>query len=64
MTRRNRNPDATAAPATGGLVRRCLRIGPLVVVLALSLGLSACDKCGDFFWQKQPGACKGGPAPN
>jgi hypothetical protein len=34
--------------------------------LALGLTLSACDKCGDFIWNKPPGPayCKGGPAPN
>jgi hypothetical protein len=32
-------------------------------MLALGLSLSACDKCGDYFWEK-PGACKSGPAPN
>jgi len=28
--------------------------------------LSACDRCGDFIWNKPPGPtyCKGGPAPN
>jgi hypothetical protein len=36
------------------------RILSLIAALALGLALSACDKCGDF-WQKQPGACKGGP---
>jgi hypothetical protein len=35
----------------------------LMAVLALGLALSACDKCGDFFWER-PGACKNGPAPN
>jgi hypothetical protein len=40
-----------------------LRIVPLAAVLALSLALSACDRCGDYFWQQQ-GSCKAGPAPN
>jgi hypothetical protein len=53
---------AMAAPATRRLAR-CVRIGPLAAVLALSLTLAACDKCGDFFWQTRPGACKAGPAP-
>jgi hypothetical protein len=46
-----------------GLAIRCLKAGPLVIVLALGLTLSACDKCGDFFWEK-PGSCKNVPAPN
>ncbi len=45
------------------LLRRCRKAVPLIAVLALGLALSACDKCGDFFWEK-PGNCKGGPAPN
>jgi len=39
------------------------RAATLIAVLALGLTLSACDKCGDFIWQKEPGACKGGPPP-
>ena len=41
-----------------------LRLVPLVAVLGLGLALAGCDKCTDFFWQTQPGACKSGPAPN
>jgi hypothetical protein len=43
---------------------RRVRLVPLVAVLGLGLALAGCDKCTDFFWQKQPGACKAGPAPN
>lgn len=46
----------------GDLALRCLKAGPLIAVLTLGLALSACDKCGDFFWEK-PGTCKSGPAP-
>jgi hypothetical protein len=45
------------------LPMRCFRAVPLIAVLALGLALSACDKCGDFFWDR-PGSCKSGPAPN
>jgi hypothetical protein len=45
------------------LASRVLRAVPLVAVLGFGLALSACDKCGDFFWEK-PGSCKSGPAPN
>ena len=45
------------------LMTRLLRAIPLAGVLALGLALSACDKCGDFFWEK-PGSCKSEPAPN
>jgi hypothetical protein len=45
------------------LAARLLKAGPLIAVLGLGLALSACDKCGDFFWEK-PGSCKNGPAPN
>jgi hypothetical protein len=34
----------------------------MIAALALSLTLSACDHCGDFFWSR-PGACKSGPPP-
>jgi hypothetical protein len=40
-----------------------VRIVPVIAALALGLTLSACDHCGDFFWQR-PGACKSGPPPN
>jgi hypothetical protein len=46
------------------LAGRRVRLLPLVAVVALGLALSGCDKCTDFFWQKQSGACKAGPAPN
>ena len=38
----------------------------ILCALALGLALSACDKCGDFIWNKpaSPNYCKGGPAPN
>jgi hypothetical protein len=42
---------------------RLVRAVPLMAMLALGLALSACDKCGDFPWDR-PGSCKGGPAPN
>jgi len=37
-----------------------------VCALALGLLLSACDKCGDFIWDKpsSPSYCKSGPPPN
>jgi hypothetical protein len=47
----------------GELASRVLKAGPLVAALALGLALSACDRCGDFFWEK-PGTCKNGSAPN
>ncbi len=60
--------DASRAASRAATARRRAgwraKLGPLVAVLALGLALSACDRCGDFFWQKQPGACKNGPAPN
>jgi hypothetical protein len=56
--------DSREVPAEATLARRRVRLVPLVAVLAMGLALSACDRCGDFFWQKQPGACKSGPAPN
>ena len=52
------------ADATTRLAGRRVRLVPLVAVLGLGLALAGCDKCTDFFWQKQPGACKAGPAPN
>jgi hypothetical protein len=55
--------DNREAPVEATLARRRVRLVPLVAVLAMGLCLSACDRCGDFFWQK-PGACKSGPAPN
>lgn len=30
----------------------------LAVVGLLGLGLSGCDKCGDWFGQGKPGACR------
>jgi len=45
------------------LLRRCIKVVPLAAVLGLSLALSACDKCGNFFWDR-PGSCKNGPTPN
>ena len=45
------------------LMRRCAKAVPLATVLALSLALSACDKCFDFPWDR-PGSCKNVPAPN
>ncbi|HEV7546473.1 MAG TPA: hypothetical protein VGO42_18090 [Reyranella sp.] len=52
------------ADATTRLAGRRVRLVPLVAVLGLGLALAGCDKCTDFFWQKQSGACKAGPAPN
>jgi hypothetical protein len=59
----NRNADGRGNVTVRGVAIRCLKVGPLVAVLALGLALGACDKCGDFFWEK-PGSCKSGPAPN
>jgi len=61
--RMGRPDDSRAVPVEAALARRRVRLVPLVAVLAMGLALSACDRCGDFFWQK-PGACKSGPAPN
>jgi hypothetical protein len=61
--RMGRPDDNREVPADATLARRRVRLVPLVAVLAMGLCLSACDRCGDFFWQK-PGACKSGPAPN
>jgi hypothetical protein len=36
----------------------------LVAALALGLALAGCDRCGDFFWHRQPGSCHATPAPN
>ena len=44
-------------------VARGARWLPLVAALALGLTLSACDRCGDFFWEKQPATCKAMPPP-
>ncbi|MFG1378689.1 hypothetical protein [Xanthobacter autotrophicus] len=32
----------------------------LAVVAALALGLSGCDKCGNWFGQGKPNACQSG----
>ncbi len=45
------------------LASRALRALPLVAVLGLGLALSACDKCGDFPWDR-PSSCKSGPPAN
>jgi len=39
---------------------------PILCALGLALTLSACDKCGDFFWSRPsgPAYCKSAPAPN
>jgi len=63
MPHRDGNRDTRSTMKLENLALRCLKAGPLVAVLALGLALSACDKCGDFFWEK-PGSCKSGPAPN
>jgi hypothetical protein len=66
-TQRRSRHDArreVPADATTRLAGRRVRLVSLVAVLGLGLALSGCDKCSDFFWQKQPGACKAGPAPN
>ncbi len=47
-----------------GRARRCAKAIPLVAALALGLALAGCDRCGDFFWQHQPGTCHAQPAPN
>ena len=64
MTRHDAGREVSVEETAPRLAARRVRLGPLVAVLALGLALSACDRCGDFFWQKQPGACKSGPAPN
>ena len=66
-TQRRSRHDArreVPADATTRLAGRRVRLVPFVAVLGLGLALSGCDKCSDFFWQKQPGACKAGPTPN
>ncbi len=40
---------------------RGARWAALAGALALALAMAGCDRCGDFFWEKQPGACKAGP---
>ncbi len=45
------------------LASRALRALALVAVLGFGLTLSACDKCGDFFWNR-PDACRSGPPAN
>jgi hypothetical protein len=64
MTRHDTSREVPREARVARLAARCVRLGPLVAVLALGLALSACDRCGDFFWQTQPGSCKSGPAPN
>lgn len=39
------------------------RLLALVSTLALALTLAACDRCGDFFWEKHPSACRASPSP-
>lgn len=39
------------------------RLLTLVCTLALPLTLAACDRCGDFFWEKHPSACRAAPSP-
>jgi hypothetical protein len=62
----SRNDASREVPADAStrLAGRRVRLVPLAAILALGLALSGCDKCNDFFWQKQPGACKAAPAPN
>ena len=61
--RMDRPDDSREVPAEATPARRRVGLVPLAAVIAMGLALSACDRCGDFFWQK-PGACKSGPAPN
>ena len=63
MSRNDASREVSADAGTR-LAGRRVRLLPLVAVLGLGLAVSGCDKCTDFFWQKQPGACKAGPAPN
>jgi hypothetical protein len=35
----------------------------LAVLLVIGLGLTGCDKCGDYFFNR-PGACRGGTGPS
>jgi hypothetical protein len=35
----------------------------LVGTLAVALTLAACDRCGDFLWEKHPSACRASPSP-
>lgn len=57
-------PDAAAKTFAARRAGPGIRIVPLVAIMGLSLALAACDRCGDFFWQKQPGTCRNGPTPN
>ncbi len=63
MSRHDARREVPAGTTTR-LAGRRVRLVPLVAVLGLGLALAGCDKCTDFFWQKQSGACKAGPAPN
>ncbi len=55
---------AFGAAPTRGRLRRCAQAIPLLAVLALGLALAGCDRCGDFFWQRQPGSCHVHPDQN
>ena len=56
------NTATSARPVRTTRAATVARIIPVIAALALGLTLSACDHCGDFFWEK-PGACKSGPPP-
>jgi hypothetical protein len=56
-------PDMAEAPTRRRRAPRWRKAVPLIGVLALGLMLSACDKCGDFFWHRQPGSCHAAPDP-
>ncbi len=47
-----------------GPAARATRWLPVLAALMLGLTLAACDRSGDFFWEKQPATCKAVPPPS
>ena len=52
--------DAGPNPAAA----RGVRWAVIASALTLALTVGGCDRCGDFFWNGHPGACKAGPPPS
>jgi hypothetical protein len=52
-------PDMHSRTVASAVGRRACKVLPIIAVLTLGLALSACDHCGDFFWQS--GACHATP---